>query len=1746
VREPKVQGAVKAIAVVLVATLCILAVTFSVRAETGVAAAAGGAPVSDDFNLSSINTSLWTLYNPEGNATVSDNGSAAVLSVPGGPGEDAWTPEQSPALFQSVSNSNFSVEAEFTSEVTSVSQEQGILAFGDSTDFIRYDVHTWGSSTYIYAQATIAGTPTEIFNNAITNGPDIYMRLSRSSNTWSFSYSLNGTSYTTEPSYTQALTMTEIGPYAGNSGTTASNAPAFTSDINYFHNIASSEPVITSVASSSLTASGATVTWTTDEASTSVVNYGGSTSYGSTATGASSVTSHSVTLSGLSCGTTYDYDVSSTDGSGNTDTSGNETFMTSACSGGGAPVSDDFNLSSINTSLWTLYNPEGNATVSDNGSAAVLSVPGGPGEDAWTPELAPALFQSVSNSNFSVEAEFTSEVTSVSQEQGILAFGDSTDFIRYDVHTWGSSTYIYAQATIAGTPTEIFNNAITNGPDIYMRLSRSSNTWSFSYSLNGTSYTTEPSYTQALTMTEIGPYAGNSGTTASNAPAFTSDINYFHNIASSEPVITSVASSSLTASGATVTWTTDEASTSVVNYGGSTSYGSTATGASSVTSHSVTLSGLSCGTTYDYDVSSTDGSGNTDTSGNETFMTSACSGGGAPVSDDFNLSSINTSLWTLYNPEGNATVSDNGSAAVLSVPGGPGEDAWTPELAPALFQSVSNSNFSVEAEFTSEVTSVSQEQGILAFGDSTDFIRYDVHTWGSSTYIYAQATIAGTPTEIFNNAITNGPDIYMRLSRSSNTWSFSYSLNGTSYTTEPSYTQALTMTEIGPYAGNSGTTASNAPAFTSDINYFHNIASSEPVITSVASSSLTASGATVTWTTDEASTSVVNYGGSTSYGSTATGASSVTSHSVTLSGLSCGTTYDYDVSSTDGSGNTDTSGNETFMTSACSGGGAPVSDDFNLSSINTSLWTLYNPEGNATVSDNGSAAVLSVPGGPGEDAWTPELAPALFQSVSNSNFSVEAEFTSEVTSVSQEQGILAFGDSTDFIRYDVHTWGSSTYIYAQATIAGTPTEIFNNAITNGPDIYMRLSRSSNTWSFSYSLNGTSYTTEPSYTQALTMTEIGPYAGNSGTTASNAPAFTSDINYFHNIASSEPVITSVASSSLTASGATVTWTTDEASTSVVNYGGSTSYGSTATGASSVTSHSVTLSGLSCGTTYDYDVSSTDGSGNTDTSGNETFMTSACSVGGAPVSDDFNLSSINTSLWTLYNPEGNATVSDNGSAAVLSVPGGPGEDAWTPEQSPALFQSVSNSNFSVEAEFTSEVTSVTQEQGILAYEDPSDFIRVNVQSTAYTSYGGATSAEIYAQATLNGTATQLFKTPVSNGADFYLRVSRSGNNWTVSYSYDGLRWTPAGSFTQAFTMTEIGPYAGNSGTTASNAPAFTATINYFHNIAGVDYTTPPAINLWYGNNETFGENGEPQTAVNVLGDVEDVAGMSSLSYTLNGGSSQPLEMGENMYRLTAPGEFNIEIPYSSLSQGPNTVVITATDLAGNISTQSVTVNDDYTGQSWPANYSVNWSTAANINSVAQVVDGNWAIEPNGTVENLDSGYDRLIDLGDMTTWQNYEATVQVTIDSLPANGGPFDIGPIMGWQGHTNYGDGQQPPDGHPFDAAFAYGNDTGNQDALEIYANSPNHHESILAKDTSPNPMQLTVRTTYTFEIEATLNSGGTTSEYSFKVWQTGTTEPSTWNLQAAGDPNQGSLLLWEYGYGATVSYGPVTVTSPPA
>jgi Bacterial Ig domain len=97
-----------------------------------------------------------------------------------------------------------------------------------------------------------------------------------------------------------------------------------------------------------------------------------------------------------------------------------------------------------------------------------------------------------------------------------------------------------------------------------------------------------------------------------------------------------------------------------------------------------------------------------------------------------------------------------------------------------------------------------------------------------------------------------------------------------------------------------------------------------------------------------------------------------------------------------------------------------------------------------------------------------------------------------------------------------------------------------------------------------------------------------------------------------------VASGVAASAISSSGATIGWTTDQASNSQVSYGATSSYGLLSPlSQTMVTAHSVNLSGLTASTTYHYQVLSQNAQGSVTASGDYTFTTAAAPVGPQPL-------------------------------------------------------------------------------------------------------------------------------------------------------------------------------------------------------------------------------------------------------------------------------------------------------------------------------------------------------------------------------------------------------------------------------------------------------------------------------------------------------------------------------------------------
>lgn len=314
-------------------------------------------------------------------------------------------------------------------------------------------------------------------------------------------------------------------------------------------------------------------------------------------------------------------------------------------------------------------------------------------------------------------------------------------------------------------------------------------------------------------------------------------------------------------------------------------------------------------------------------------------------------------------------------------------------------------------------------------------------------------------------------------------------------------------------------------------------------------------------------------------------------------------------------------------------------------------------------------------------------------------------------------------------------------------------------------------------------------------------------------------------------------------------------------------------------------------------------------------------------------------------------------------------------------------------------------------------------------------------------------------------------------------------------------------------------------------GPDATTAPVIAVWYGLNQNFGQPGTPQEWINVLGNV---TGATSLSYTLNNGPEHELSIGPDGRRLQNAGDFNIELNYADLNDGANTILIKADD-GSTQSTQTVTVNYD-AGNEWPLPYTADWGAIANLQSGAQVVDGQWAISGD-QLQITTPGYDRLLALGSMN-WTDYEVEVPVTVNALGTSSQGSGVGLILRWLGHYDAGNGSQPVDGwRRLGTLVWYRWTPGGSAAFEMRGNGG---QDIIPPN-SDQAIELGVPYIFKVSVQSSPFSGNAAT-YRFKFWPVGQNEPPQWYLTATGNPDEplaGSVAL--VAHHATVTWGDVSV-----
>jgi hypothetical protein len=319
---------------------------------------------------------------------------------------------------------------------------------------------------------------------------------------------------------------------------------------------------------------------------------------------------------------------------------------------------------------------------------------------------------------------------------------------------------------------------------------------------------------------------------------------------------------------------------------------------------------------------------------------------------------------------------------------------------------------------------------------------------------------------------------------------------------------------------------------------------------------------------------------------------------------------------------------------------------------------------------------------------------------------------------------------------------------------------------------------------------------------------------------------------------------------------------------------------------------------------------------------------------------------------------------------------------------------------------------------------------------------------------------------------------------------------------------------------------------------------SIDIWYGDTQYVGRAGMPQRWYNLLGRIHNAAHVQSVQSILNGGKGSAVSIGPDKRRLSAPGDFNVELDIDTLLPGRNAVDLVVAFDDGSQSTRTIEIIQEKVSPVQPP-VEINWASDGIPNCHAQVVDGKW--EVNGRyISTREIGYDRLIAIGD-TSWKNYEILVPVVVHALEPRGYSWPsvhtgVGVVMYWKGHSNWGK-DECASGQPRFGPGPYG-------AIGWWTTWLDNGEHLNFFDVDFRPMNpckrnLCLNVPYLFRVRVNTSPDGQ-SLFRMRVWEEDTPEPDRWDVTAKAPLNclsSGSLLLGAHE--TAVSFGPVRVADSP-
>lgn len=232
--------------------------------------------------------------------------------------------------------------------------------------------------------------------------------------------------------------------------------------------------------------------------------------------------------------------------------------------------------------------------------------------------------------------------------------------------------------------------------------------------------------------------------------------------------------------------------------------------------------------------------------------------------------------------------------------------------------------------------------------------------------------------------------------------------------------------------------------------------------------------------------------------------------------------------------------------------------------------------------------------------------------------------------------------------------------------------------------------------------------------------------------------------------------------------------------------------------------------------------------------------------------------------------------------LSLPKGPSHDPYHVNRSLRIMQPIADVDFELVIKFENDPTERYQLHGFIVEQDADHWLRFD------TLHDGS-SQRVFAGVTVSGTTSARFNSAIAAGSARYLRISRVGDLWTCDYSADGVAYTPAGSFTQAYTVTSASVFVANHAS-SGDSPAHSAIVDYVFDtavpVADEDMSAEPDVRAplihtvqptmsatelvvsWFTDEPAQGSVDYGETSAYELGSVADAGGLYAHAIALGG--------------------------------------------------------------------------------------------------------------------------------------------------------------------------------------------------------------------------------------------------------------------------------------